>query len=37
MGSYDDLLQIVANNIQMLTQEEQYAIWYDNAARVYRL
>ncbi|MFK8083965.1 MAG: amidohydrolase [Granulosicoccus sp.] len=37
MGGYDDLLQIVATNLQQLDRTQQSAIWHDNAARVYRL
>ncbi|MFK7857451.1 MAG: amidohydrolase [Granulosicoccus sp.] len=37
MGTYDELLQIVADNLQGLSREQQSSIWHDTAARVYRL
>lgn len=37
MGSFDDLFRIVAENLQTLSKEQQDAVWFDNAARVYRL
>lgn len=37
MGGYDELIQVVADNLQSLNEEQRCAVWHDNAARVYRL
>lgn len=37
MGTYDDVIELVAGNLNDLDSAQQQAFWYDNAVRVYRL
>lgn len=37
MGSFDELVSMVADTLTGLSTEQQRAVWHDNAARVYRL
>jgi len=37
MGGYDEIVEIVADNLRGLSTEQQSAFWYDNAIRIYRI